>query len=405
MAHWVLEHVEAIAGVRIPLVDIVSPTLKHNLRGVCLPDSTGWFMGFNHSDGVSSTTVRDMLNVAKDHKCVDDEVKTLYFQSVLIETGKYFESSTIRNHTSSAAITRAQERLDRLLVASGSRSIRAWAQNEFTFSVLRDPHGCSMSREKSSELRVSTLLRMKKGFMLNHLKNDLSSNETTLSLRVQTVAHYTSQAGSEVWSESLVPKPSIMSNRLQVIKLGVTGSGFHREVHATLELHRFDSVPCRDPKALLFQSIPSTVYIDRYEIDQKSRFGGSIGMFWNQIDLEAATSSSPPHVVAFMGALPSEGGQVTLSYPLHLRYQAPSENLTHGSATILPPRVFLQCSQDEALDAFAYIPAAPPLSVIHPTVMPVPVGSFEDLQMVVFGTLGATAAGAAVVLSALYRQA
>ena len=156
-------------------------------------------------------------------------------------------------------------------------------------------------------------------------------------------------------------------------------------------------------------------------MDERSRFSNANpdfpqATFLSSQDLEAAAASSPPHVVIFKAPLTATGKGM-IRFPVHHRYQAPSDGSAYGNATMLPPRLFLECrgggsspkgEPTRSMQGMC-LPSRmragePPLSLAPPLRMEVPLGLLSHVWVVTAGTLGATVGGALAVIAALYRQ-
>ncbi|KAG7402105.1 hypothetical protein PHYBOEH_007319 [Phytophthora boehmeriae] len=96
--------------------------------------------------------------------------------------------------------------------------------------------------------------------------------------------------------------------------------------------------------------ISSTSYLDLDEIRRMERFREvKLLAFTKHIEIERPSPVSSQHVVGLEFAIPSSSDQVHVEYPIHFRYQAPSESELYRQAVVVAPEVYLFCpSKDES---------------------------------------------------------
>ncbi|KAG1711818.1 hypothetical protein DVH05_009061 [Phytophthora capsici] len=141
--------------------------------------------------------------------------------------------------------------------------------------------------------------------------------------------------------EIQVPQTTIAAS----IRTDIDGEGFHRRYTVDVSIsepENCDGEP--DGKTILVRvPISSTAYIDLDEILRMERFDNvKLRSFEKHIEIERPSPVSSQHVVGLEFTMPSNN-QARIEFPIHFRYQAPSESEFYREASVIAPEVFLLC--------------------------------------------------------------
>ncbi|CAI5726137.1 unnamed protein product [Hyaloperonospora brassicae] len=145
--------------------------------------------------------------------------------------------------------------------------------------------------------------------------------------------------------EMQVPKTAVAASLQTAIK----GKGFHRQHVIDVKLLENSSCGANavNKTILVRVSISSTAYVDLDEIRRMARFGDlELLSFAKHIDIERPSPISSQHVVGLTFTMPSTG-HVHIDFPLHFRYQAPSENELYRRAFVIAPDVYMFCPEGD----------------------------------------------------------
>ena len=173
------------------------------------------------------------------------------------------------------------------------------------------------------------------------------------------------------------------------------GTGYHLRLHTHVKLPAgFDNC-----SVVLTETLPPSVYVDQYELQQAERFGQNFTAVFNEdIDLEMPAFMSPYHTVAFKATYQtaSDADDIIFDVPVHMRYQMPStDGQRYIEACIQSPEAAVVCdSQPLAMDV---LPAQPVCAHI-------PTGQFTDAHFVKAVTLIVTWVGALVFMYNLHQK-
>ncbi|KUF86408.1 hypothetical protein AM587_10009891 [Phytophthora nicotianae] len=149
--------------------------------------------------------------------------------------------------------------------------------------------------------------------------------------------------------EIRAPKTTIAAS----LQAAITGEGFHRRYVMDVEILETGicSAPSESKTILMRVPISNTAYIDLDEIRRMERFGElKLLSFTKHIEIERPSPVSSQHVVGleftmFVSitlARPSTN-QSHIEFPIHFRYQAPSESELYRQAPVIAPDIFLFC--------------------------------------------------------------
>jgi len=169
-----------------------------------------------------------------------------------------------------------------------------------------------------------------------------------------------------------------------------TGTGFHRELRTAL------AVPAAASKrgcvVMLAETLPHSVFVDAYQLQELSRLAGARAMLMRDVDLEKPALECGQNVVLQWAAVDGQSGVARFALPLHFRYQEPSHE-PFVSVAIQPPRAAMRCDGEESWA---------PLEIKQgrAVAVAVPAGNLGDGTAVVVGTSVFTLGGAALVLRA-----
>ncbi|CAH0489672.1 unnamed protein product [Peronospora farinosa] len=129
------------------------------------------------------------------------------------------------------------------------------------------------------------------------------------------------------------------------IQAAIVGEGFHRRYVMDVEL--LDNEVCGkttcDKTVLMLVPVSRTVYLDLDELRRMERFGDlKLASFTKHIEIERPSVVSSQHVVGLEFTMPTTN-QAHIEFPLHFRYQAPSETDLYRHASVIAPDLFLVC--------------------------------------------------------------
>jgi hypothetical protein len=168
-------------------------------------------------------------------------------------------------------------------------------------------------------------------------------------------------------------------------------------------------------EVMFAETFSEALYVDEYELKQGAEFGGPQVSLLREIDLEKPAERSSSNVVWVLGpAMLFYDLSVTVTLPVHLRYNAPSASATHNTAVVLPPQVFVRYKHrcpsvdqksgplDSTPTGWQPLPFADTTGTLH---VQVPVGSLQDEALVSGGTLLVTVVGALALMLAVPRVA
>ncbi|KAG7381204.1 hypothetical protein PHYPSEUDO_006290 [Phytophthora pseudosyringae] len=130
----------------------------------------------------------------------------------------------------------------------------------------------------------------------------------------------------------------------------ITGEGFHRRY--VMEVKVLESRICggtfNDSTILVRVPISNTAYIDLDEIRRMERFGElRLLSFTKHIEIERPSPVSSQHVVGLEFTMPASN-QAQFEFPIHFRYQAPSDNELYRQASVIAPEMFLFCRDGDS---------------------------------------------------------
>ncbi|ETI34322.1 hypothetical protein F443_19116 [Phytophthora nicotianae P1569] len=141
--------------------------------------------------------------------------------------------------------------------------------------------------------------------------------------------------------EIRAPKTTIAAS----LQAAITGEGFHRRYVMDVEILETGicSAPSESKTILMRVPISNTAYIDLDEIRRMERFGElKLLSFTKHIEIERPSPVSSQHVVGLEFTMPSTN-QSHIEFPIHFRYQAPSESELYRQAPVIAPDIFLFC--------------------------------------------------------------
>ncbi|KAG2787060.1 hypothetical protein Pcac1_g3815 [Phytophthora cactorum] len=141
--------------------------------------------------------------------------------------------------------------------------------------------------------------------------------------------------------EIRAPKTTVVAS----LQAAIAGEGFHRRYAMDVEI--LESEVCggfsKNKTILVRVPISNTAYIDLDEIRIMERFGElKLLSFTKHIEIERPSPVSSQHVVGLEFIMPSNN-QAHFEFPIHFRYQAPSESELYRQAPVIAPDIFLFC--------------------------------------------------------------
>ncbi|KAH7488388.1 hypothetical protein PRIC1_007496 [Phytophthora ramorum] len=128
------------------------------------------------------------------------------------------------------------------------------------------------------------------------------------------------------------------------VQTTIAGEGFHRRYVMDVKLLQPEACGGSSSKTILVRMpVSNTAYIDLDEIRRMERFGElKLLSFTKHIEIERPSPISSQQVVGLKFAMPSTN-QLHAEFPIHFRYQAPSETDLYRSAFVIAPDMFLFC--------------------------------------------------------------
>lgn len=137
------------------------------------------------------------------------------------------------------------------------------------------------------------------------------------------------------------------------IQRSVQNSGFHRDLvtKLTIPIGVFDNaVNLGKCRCLLIEELPSSVYVDPFQLTQYLQFGGP-EFISPEVDIEKPEYLSAAfNISIFTQALESSTGYwvTNVTLPIHIRYHRPSSDPSqyYQQVTIPDPGVYINCSDN-----------------------------------------------------------
>ncbi|CAH0480972.1 unnamed protein product [Peronospora belbahrii] len=129
------------------------------------------------------------------------------------------------------------------------------------------------------------------------------------------------------------------------VHAAVVGEGFHRRYVMDVEL--LENGICggafSDKTVLMRVPVSKTMYLDLDEIRRMERYNDLVLLsFTKHIEIERPSPVSSQYVVGLEFTIPSTN-KARIEFPLHFRYQAPTENGMYRQASVIAPDLFLVC--------------------------------------------------------------
>ncbi|CAI5743832.1 unnamed protein product [Peronospora destructor] len=141
--------------------------------------------------------------------------------------------------------------------------------------------------------------------------------------------------------EIQIPKTAVAAS----VQAAIVGEGFHRRYVMDVELLENEvcgKTSC-NKTVLMLVPVSRTVYLDLDELRRMERFGDfTLVSFTKHIEIERPSLVSSQHVVGLEFTMRTTN-QVHIEFPLHFRYQAPSETNLYRQAFVIAPDLFLVC--------------------------------------------------------------
>ncbi|KAK9506740.1 hypothetical protein O3M35_008617 [Rhynocoris fuscipes] len=140
---------------------------------------------------------------------------------------------------------------------------------------------------------------------------------------------------------SFIVKAEVKNSAL--LSWSLENKGFHRNIRYKLEIQ--DNNTCKEYQTIIKQVIPSSLYVNKDQLEDLSRLGKVTAIVNDFIDIEQPEDVSTSHDVLLFGSF-EETAQYTVSsniyLPVHLRYHLPQVGGGFRS-TILPlPKVYVK---------------------------------------------------------------
>eukprot|EP01129_Flabellula_baltica_P007088 TRINITY_DN2726_c0_g1_i3.p1 TRINITY_DN2726_c0_g1~~TRINITY_DN2726_c0_g1_i3.p1 ORF type:complete len:250 (+),score=38.68 TRINITY_DN2726_c0_g1_i3:1-750(+) len=209
-----------------------------------------------------------------------------------------------------------------------------------------------------------------------------------------------------------------ISNRTAISRV-LYGEGFHRVLDTGISLKfedeiLFDGLDVKgydNCSFMIVETFSEGIYVDRYEVEDIERQGGPHVHFFSKIDLELPSYKSEQNIVLVYYHFNPQtvaDGSVSITLPVHLRYQRPSNSVTHRKVFINEPLVYLTCSPPEITQSPHMVPnnwikLTPTNENLRLTAL-VPVGQRQSERIVSVGTLIVTIAGTLFIIQEIRKK-
>ncbi|XP_071949213.1 phosphatidylinositol-glycan biosynthesis class X protein-like [Antedon mediterranea] len=207
--------------------------------------------------------------------------------------------------------------------------------------------------------------------------------------------------------------------------------GFHRNVTTTVRLNMMDNISSNFTcHILMIDHIPSGAFVDPDQLKNRIDFGGPQVVILDEIDIEKPEYMSEEISIisfqTFKSLSSSTSCQInlTISFPLHLRYHRPSNESTinFANVTIHPPDTFIRCIPDDTdssnINQDCKLILAPcsytKTKLCHwqsirknegmSIILQVPVGQQNDFVVVFLGTVLCVIASVLYILYVLFKS-
>ncbi|TMW55925.1 hypothetical protein Poli38472_008573 [Pythium oligandrum] len=128
--------------------------------------------------------------------------------------------------------------------------------------------------------------------------------------------------------------------------VSIVGEGFHQHVEIQLEPTSWPTMQCGENGVSVLVPMPlsSSVYTDLDELRRMERFGElSLHAVTKHIEIERPSAVSAQHVVGLEYKWPNASTPFSVSFPIHFRYQSPSEGEFYAPASVIAPDFWFQC--------------------------------------------------------------
>eukprot|EP01132_Coremiostelium_polycephalum_P009363 gene9363-11501_t len=226
-------------------------------------------------------------------------------------------------------------------------------------------------------------------------------HKSTKEIYDSTSLSSTSTPSSNIVNLSDQPEPTITNKdysdwEIEFKNRQVQKQGFHRELFSSFVLKNNNKRNVGDDcQVLFFENFDQGIYVDKYEVDEITRFGGPKVVIYYLIDLEKpSTSSTQNHVSVIKSFKTSDNLEMNITLPIHLRYQNPSNVSENRQTTIYPPNVYLKCDGKQDWKRVDIILS----SNLGPQTIDIPVGQLINQSTVSFLTLVVTVLGSLIVV-------
>ncbi|KAF2069863.1 hypothetical protein CYY_008816 [Polysphondylium violaceum] len=229
---------------------------------------------------------------------------------------------------------------------------------------------------------LTELLTYKEGKIINEL-------QPPTKLDNPEVAHLITPTDPRIASTS------ILFNQRTVVK-----QGFHRELISNISISTSGSGAQNQCSLLFLEHFDQGIFVDQYEVDEIHRFGGPQVNIYQLIDLEKPSATSTQNYISVETApfvLDSENiTHLTVTLPIHFRYQNPSIDSEFRQSLISPPIVYIRCQADLGGEWKRVANIKSPQT--KPIKTNIPVGQLNVQNDISLYTLGVTFIGSLIVI-------
>uniref|UniRef100_A0A6B2LI44 Phosphatidylinositol-glycan biosynthesis class X protein n=1 Tax=Arcella intermedia TaxID=1963864 RepID=A0A6B2LI44_9EUKA len=96
---------------------------------------------------------------------------------------------------------------------------------------------------------------------------------------------------------------------------------------------------------MLVETLPAGVYVDPFEMNELEKFGsGNRFHYFNDVDVEKPAYQSQQNVVLVYRMFNPQSHLLNISFPVHFRYQLPSDTVTHRRVYLNAPLIYVNCN-------------------------------------------------------------
>jgi len=182
--------------------------------------------------------------------------------------------------------------------------------------------------------------------------------------------------------------------------------GFHRDLITSI-IFSLPEEETNDCTLLLVENLSESIYIDKFQIEDEERLSAKLQnrehpkiRMKEEMDVEKPVyhpNLHPAEVLVFQNVTQRN---VTITIPIHFRYQTPSIE-PYTLLSIPPPKIWINCKF--RLNISDWNPLCYETNKNHTINILIPNGLLQHEQLVTYGTFFITSLAAAVIIYFLYK--